>query len=382
MGVLGRGTAIRIGAFGPLSRPGIPGAGAELFRGMELAVEQVNARGELAAPLELRFEDTAGLAARGTAVVERLLRDGVDALAGEFHSVVADAIVEDIDRAGTPFVCASATIDTITQRRLPCVFRLAPPQSYGWASYADFLVSEGFRHVVTLVDDRSPYWLGGAAIVEDRLRPAAVHTTRVATAGRGAPDVAAAIAGLADPAPDMILLLVGHPEPLGSLLVELRQHALVRPAVHLGDPAGRVAFSDWWEVAQEDAVDMPCLVYARLDHLSPGGQELRQRYRGRHGHEPTFVALEGADAIFAVAEAFRHADPRRARDVCDALRHVTVRGTREDFRFTTEPSGSVHQQWRWPPVYVAACRRRGATLAEAELLWDTRAGAAIGRLRA
>src|SRR5258708_33387925 len=72
-------------------------------------------------------------------------------------SVVADAVVDPVQRSGLPFVCASATLDNITAQRLGFVFRLAPPQSYGRAIYADFLASEGFQHVVALQEDNF-YW--------------------------------------------------------------------------------------------------------------------------------------------------------------------------------------------------------------------------------
>lgn len=123
---------IRIGGLGPLSLPGIPWAGRELQDGMALAVKQLNDMGGvLGKSLTLLFEDTHGHPEVGVTAVERLLEKQVHAFAGEFHSVVADAIVEPVQLSGLPFVCASATLDTITTRRLSCVFRLAPPQSYG-----------------------------------------------------------------------------------------------------------------------------------------------------------------------------------------------------------------------------------------------------------
>ena len=140
---------IRIGGLGPLTLPGIPWAGRELRDGMNLAVQQLNhSGGVLSRQLTLLFEDTHGRPEAGVTAIEKLLDERVQVFAGEFHSVVADAVVEPMQRSGLPFVCASATLDNITARRLGFVFRLAPPQSYGWAVYADFLASEGFRHVV------------------------------------------------------------------------------------------------------------------------------------------------------------------------------------------------------------------------------------------
>jgi ABC-type branched-subunit amino acid transport system substrate-binding protein len=365
---------IRLGALGPLSRPGIPAAGEELRAAMQVAMEHVNALGTLGAPLELRFEDTAGSPARGREAVEQLVADGVCAILGEFHSVVADAIVEPIDRAGVPFICASATMDTITARRLPYVFRVAPAQSYGWRAYADFLGKETFGHVVSLTDEQNVYWARGAGTVETRLSELGVRCTRVNLAGRSPRRVAEEIVALSEPSPDIVLLLVSHPQPLGSLLRELRIKSSGRSHMRLGDPAGRVIFPDWWDVAGETAAHMPFLAYARPDRLTPEGQELRSRFRARYGREPTFVALEGCDTVLALAGAIHAAGATRPSEICAALRVTEVRGTRAAFRFSTEEQGLVHQQWRWPPVFVVTRPRRDASPTEVKLLWDASNG--------
>lgn len=169
---------IRIGGLGPLSLPGIPWAGRELRDGMTLAVKRLNASGGmLGRRLTLLFEDTHGRPEAGAAAIKKLLGEQIHAFAGEFHSVVADAIVELVQRSGLPFVCASATLDAITARRLSCVFRLAPPQSYGWRAYADFLASAGFQHVVALQEDNQ-YWNGGSRTIAARLHELGVYTSR------------------------------------------------------------------------------------------------------------------------------------------------------------------------------------------------------------
>src|SRR3970040_2661298 len=102
---------IRIGGLGPLTLPGISWAGRELKDGMSLAVQQLNhSGGVLSRQLTLLFEDTHGRPEAGVAAVEKLLGEQVHAFAGEFHSVVADAVVEPVQRSGLPFVCASATL--------------------------------------------------------------------------------------------------------------------------------------------------------------------------------------------------------------------------------------------------------------------------------
>jgi len=373
---------IRIGGLGPLTLPGISWAGRELKDGMSLAVQQLNhSGGVLSRQLTLLFEDTHGRPEAGVAAVEKLLGEQVHAFAGEFHSVVADAVVEPVQRSGLPFVCASATLDNITERRLGFVFRLAPPQSYGWAVYADFLASEGFRHVIALQEDNL-YWNNGSRAMEARLRKLGVRFTRLSV-----------VPGLADatswirqvqakqsdsPVPDILLLLMGYPEPLRSVVSEAHNAGLVPPTCFLGDPAGRTVFPDWWEIAGTDAIQVPFLSYARPARPTSNGKRISMEFNTQYGREPTFVAFEGYDSVLVLARAFEDAGTTEPSDVCDALRRMELEGTRGTIKFSTEREGVVHQQWKWPPVCVVAYSHARQAFSEADFLWDAEHGRSIG----
>jgi len=372
---------IRIGGLGPLSLPGIPWAGRELQDGMALAVKQLNDMGGvLGKSLTLLFEDTSGHPEAGVTAVERLLGKRVHAFAGEFHSVVADAIIELTQRSGLPFVCASVTLDAITARRLSFVFRLAPPQSYGWGIYADYVASEGFQHVVALQED-NPYWNNGSAAIEARLNEHGVRFTRllaaVGTASASSWMRQVKTLMSRSPAPDILLLLMAYPEPLRSVVGEARAHCLGPPACFLGDPAGRAVFPDWWEIAGTDAVQVPFLSYTRLGHLTSQGKQMWAEFEKRYRREPTFVALEGYDAIVVLAHAFEGAGTTEPTKIRDALNRIEVEGARGTIGFSTEPTGVVHQQWRWPPVCVVAYSHARQAFSEAGLLWDAEHGHAI-----
>ncbi|MGH7362629.1 MAG: ABC transporter substrate-binding protein [Candidatus Methylomirabilales bacterium] len=369
---------IRIGGLGPLSAPGILWAGWEVRDGMALAAQRINEAGGVAGrPLRILFEDTMGTPAGGLGAFQRLLRMEVHALAGEFHSVVADAVVEPVHRAGLPFVCASATLDAITARRLPSVFRVAPPKSYGWLAYAEFLVSQGFRHVVAFQEE-SLYWNRGSRVIEARLQASGVPFTRVPVPA-AAPQASGPVRQLEGmmataPAPDFVLLLVAYPEPLRSLIGELRTRGFLPAAVTLGDPAGRTVFPDWWDVTGGDATSVPFLAYARPGELAPEGRRAAEQFEREYGREPTFVALEGYDSVLALARAIEAAAGTDPSQVCEALRRLEIGGTRGPIAFSTEPEGVVHQQWRWPPVCVVAYHQPRQRFATASLLWDADRG--------
>src|SRR5438445_10814993 len=84
---------IRIGGLGPLSAQGVAWAGVDLQYGMTLAVQHLKgAGGILGQPVTLLFEDTCGRTGAGIAAIEKL-SEQVDALAGEYHSFVANAFL-------------------------------------------------------------------------------------------------------------------------------------------------------------------------------------------------------------------------------------------------------------------------------------------------
>src|SRR5438876_1208571 len=249
---------------------------------MQLAVRQINDAGGVGrSMLDLVFEDTQGLPAAGLDAVDRLARQGVDVLAGEYHSMVANAVLAEVDRLRLPFVCASATLDAITARRLSRVFRIAPPQSYGWRAYASYLVATGMSRVFAVIE----------------------HST-------------------------------------------------------------------YWEAAGADGSGIPFLAYERPGRLTARGERAARDFATAYGREPSFVALEGYDAIVVLDVGVRAAGSVDPAALCHALRHTAIQGTRGTIAFSTEPAGVVHQQWKWAPTCVVAFRAGRQRFSSSELLWD------------
>jgi ABC-type branched-subunit amino acid transport system substrate-binding protein len=150
--------AIRVGGVMPLSRPGFLEAGRHLKAGLELAVADVNGLGGVGGrPLELLIRDTGAGPAEAVAIVDELHKDGVAAIAGEYHSVVARAIAARATQLGLAFVCSSAVLDSLTDEPSRWVARLAPAQSHCWRVYAEFLVRVGYRRVA-LISQPDRYW--------------------------------------------------------------------------------------------------------------------------------------------------------------------------------------------------------------------------------
>lgn len=363
---------IRVGALAPLSPPGMVAAGEELRAGVELAVRHLAGQGR---QIELIWGDTGGQRELAREVVTRLIKDGVQAFLGEFHSLVADAIVEPIDAAGIPFVCASATLDAITARRLPHVFRLSPLQSVGWRVFADSVVTAGYPRAI-IAAEASTYWSAGADVLSTRFAGRGVEVGRLAaagmTAGVLADAVEAALPGSKGRA--MLVPLVGYPEPFAALAAELERRRLFAGRLVLGDPAGRPALPDWWRHLGQLGVGVPFLAYARPGKLTPLGQELAAGFIRETGREPGFVALEAMDAVLAFGAALEAAGSGEPESVAAALREIETAGTRVPLRFTTTDEPAVHQQLRWAPMCVVDHPIEGAPPSSARILYEPGVG--------
>ena len=340
--------AVRVGAFAPLSSPGLVPAGRHLRTGLELGVEDFNQAGGVDGGLvELMMGDTQGTPGRATAFLHDLDAEGVVAVVGEFHSAVARPLAELAHSLGLPFVCSCATLDKLTSGPTDCVARLAPPQSYGWRVYAEYLLASGLQHVALAITP-DEYWSSGAAVLEARLRQDGALCTRVEVTDRPAPAVADQLAEL--DAVEALLLLTGYPEPSAGIVRAVRSdgrfdHVLV------GDPAGRAEFPEWSQLLGRAGLGVPYLRYLPPS-LDEFGTSVASRLAERLGEAPSFVALEGYDTIRVVGEGLRLAGADREH-LAHALRSVRVAGTRGLLHFTRTPGVPV-LQWVWPPVQVAA----------------------------
>ncbi|MFI6473174.1 ABC transporter substrate-binding protein [Streptomyces sp. NPDC050516] len=339
------GSAVRIGALVPLTRPGWAEAGQHLLAGLELGVREVNDGGGIGGrPLELVVRDTAADPEKAAAAVDELARLGVAALAGEYHSVVARAAAARADALGLPFLCSSAVLDALTDRPTDQVARLAPAQSHGWRLYADFLLGAGHRRIAVAIQP-SVYWASGTGILRDHLAP---HGATVVELDANALTPTALCDALVDSAASALLLLVGHPDPAVPIVKAVRQDRRLAGLL-VGAPAGQPEFASWATLLGADGAAIPFLRYLP-ERLGPLGARVETALRERLAEAPSFVAFEGYDAIAVLADVLRSEGADRAR-IAASWPHVAVEGTRGKIRFSRTPGISVWQ-WTRPPVQV------------------------------
>ncbi|MFD9824957.1 ABC transporter substrate-binding protein [Streptomyces violascens] len=339
------GSAVRIGALVPLTRPGWTEAGQHLLAGLELGVREVNDAGGIGGrPLELVVRDTAADPEKAAAAVDELAGLGVAALAGEYHSVVARAAASRADALGLPFLCSSAVLDALTDRPTDRVARLAPAQTHGWRIYADFLLGAGHRRTAVATQP-SVYWASGTRILRDHLAPRGGTVVELDT---GALTPEAVCDALVDSGATALLLLVGHPDPAVPVVTAVRRDQRLAEIL-IGAPAGQPEFTSWAALLGDDGAAIPFLRYLP-ERLGPLGARVEAALRERLGEAPSFVAFEGYDTVAVLAEVLRSHGTDRSR-IAASWPCVAIEGTRGKIRFSRTPGISVWQ-WAWTPVQV------------------------------
>ncbi|MEU8791358.1 ABC transporter substrate-binding protein [Streptomyces sp. NPDC048643] len=339
------GSAVKIGALVPLTRPGWVESGRNLLAGLELAVRDVNEAGGIAGrPLELVVRDTAADPHRAAAAVDELALLGVAALAGEYHSVVARTAAARADALGVPFLCSSAVLDALTEQPTDWVARLAPPQSRGWQLYADFLLGAG-RGRIAVAAQQSVYWSSGTGILREYVT---ARGGSVVELDMAALTPSAVCEELVENGATALLLLVGHPEPAVPIVQAVRRDQRLTE-IMIGAPAGQPELAEWKQLLGSEGAAIPFLRYLP-ERLSPLGVRVEAALRERLTQEPSFVAFEGYDTVIVLADMLRtHGTDRR--HIADAWPRIGVEGTRGLIRFSRTPGISVWQ-WAGTPIQV------------------------------
>jgi ABC-type branched-subunit amino acid transport system substrate-binding protein len=338
-------SSIQIGALLPLTRPGWVAAGRHLLAGLEVAIRDVNDAGGIdGTPLELLVRDTAADPEKAVSAVDELAAMGVAALAGEYHSVVARAAAARADVLGVPFLCSSAVLDALTERPTECVARLAPAQSHGWRIYADFLFGAGHSRIAVAAD-ASVYWASGVRILRDYL---SARGGSVIDLDMRVLAPAAVCDEVVDTRATVLLLLVGYPEPVVSIVKSVRRDQRLAD-IMMGAPAGQPEFAEWASLLGADGAGIPFLRYMPR-RLGPLGTRVDTALRERLLEAPSFVAFEGYDTVAVLADVLRSTKGQRPR-VPKYWPRVAVEGTRGKIQFSRMPGIGVWQ-WAWAPIQI------------------------------
>lgn len=369
---------IRLGALYPLSGPQGP-YGSEELRGVETAVELFNARGGLRGrPVELEVESAPDIKT-GWRMAHRLARSGIPAIIGSYGSTLSLAASEVAHREGVLYWETGAVADLVTSRRYPEVFRTGPSGATLATQAARFAVEvlaprfgiprDALKVAVVYEDD--PYGASiGAGIRAEAgrlgFRPAGSHpydpavedfSRIVSSLSRARPDVVIAATYLHDGARFREALLRAR-LPIKALIGKCAAFYTQAMAQLLGPKIEGVFVADKPQGLAPEALRPEGL---RLD------EELRFRYRHRHGRQPDAAAYMGFSGAWTLlahvlprARSLALADLRRAALELDLPEGSLPNGSGVRFAAPADPMAGQNLRalgvvWQWQrgkPVLV------------------------------
>ena len=134
---------VKVGVVLPLSGK-LAETGADLKRGLEFAVEEINAAGGIkslgGAKIVLVFGDSAGKPETGAAEAERLItEEKVVAMLGSYQSAVTKTVSEVCERYHVPMLNPESTSPTLTARGYKWFFRTTPHDEMFAKQHVDFV---------------------------------------------------------------------------------------------------------------------------------------------------------------------------------------------------------------------------------------------------
>jgi branched-chain amino acid transport system substrate-binding protein len=172
------GQTYKIAFQGPLSGDNAQ-LGINEVNGVQLAIDQANASGDLDFKLEMVKADDQGSPEQApTAAAQVLQDDAVLGVVGPSFSGATKAIGATYGDAGLSFISPSATNPTLSEQGFPTFHRIVPSDNVEGSQAADLFAAKGYKKVV-VIDDLSDYGKGVADELQRGLESKNVEVQRI-----------------------------------------------------------------------------------------------------------------------------------------------------------------------------------------------------------
>jgi len=302
---------IKIGVLFPLSGEMADGGG-DNKRGVELATEEINAAGGIAAlggaKLELIFGDTQGVPDIGVQEAERLIKEeGVVALVGTWQSSVAKPATQVAEQLETPFIVNMAIADIITERGFRYTFRVCPKARFYGRDQVRFLTDlddlAGYPvRRVALLYENTDFGTSTALAQKKALQEYGLElVAEVSYVAEGVTDLSSEVAQILAADPDAILEVTY----LNDSILIARALADAGAKLPVVDTAGGTVFPEYIEALGPLAEGT--LTIAEYSKYAPGAKELSDRFRARFGVDITGNSAYAYQAMFVLKDALERA---------------------------------------------------------------------------
>jgi branched-chain amino acid transport system substrate-binding protein len=302
---------VKIGVGGPITG-GSAAFGAQLKKGAEQAVEDINAAGGiLGQKLTLVVGDDRADPKEGVSVANKFVGDGVKFVVGHFNSGVTMPASKVYEENGILEVTPAATNPQVTERKMWNIFRTCGRDDQQ-GGIAGGIVAERFKGKrVAVIHDKTTYGQGLADETRKAMNAKGLKEIFYEGVNKDDKDFSALVSKLKAAKPDLVYW--GGLHDTGGLIVrQARDGGLVAPFM-----GGDGITDDEFAVIAGPGAEGTLMTFSPDPRKNPANKEIVEVFR-KKGFEPqayTLYSYAAMQIIKQAAEQAKSLDPKKVADV-------------------------------------------------------------------
>lgn len=324
----GHAASIKVGALFPFSGP-LALLGQESFRGVELAVEEINAKGGIQGGKKIEIVKGDGLDPnQAVGEARRLISvDGAQAIFGTYASTIAISASQVAELAGIPYFELGAISDPITERKFKYTFR-TNPTSKGFAftsidsiidAVAPAMKADPKKLRIAIIHEDSLYGTTVSGYQKQRAKEKGLNVVEVMPYSKSIVDMSSLILRLKGAKVDVVLQTSYQNDTV--LFLRQMKEAGFKPKAVIG-AGGGYSMKDTVVALgasnMEGALDVDFTQLNTNPKAAPGIKEFGKRYQAKYGTAPksghSLTNYFGAKAFISAMDKARSMDKDAIRE--------------------------------------------------------------------
>ncbi|WP_042346968.1 ABC transporter substrate-binding protein [Bacillus massiliigorillae] len=321
---------LKIGALFPLTG-NLALLGEESYRGVELAIEQINKKGGVAGgkKIELVKGDAPDADAAQSEANRLINRENVQTIVGSYSSGIAHAASEMTERNGVLFWEYGAVADSITERGYKYVLRTNPPASYLSKTHIDFIKNYVAENIgkdlgnlkVAIAHEDSSY---GTTIADEAVKLAKKEGIKIVSTqpyAAASNDLSSVVLNIKKSKPD-VLIVVSYLNDAILFHRQCKELGLDVPVV-IGSGGGHdmAGFIEGVGDIGDGIFNVAFPQYEINHEYTPGIEEFIELYKAKYGEGPrsghSLVHYMGTNVLLDLIDEVGEINPDKLRDVAN-----------------------------------------------------------------
>ena len=339
---------VKIAHAGPTSG-GIAHIGKDTENGVRLAIEDLNAQNVTIGGKKVRFElmpeDDAGDPRQATAVAQKLCDAKVAGVIGHLQSGTSIPASSVYNRCGIPHITAAATNPDLTKPGYNTTYRLIANDNALGAALALFAADALKLKTVAIVDDRTAYGQGVAAVFKATAIQKGLKVVGEEFTNDKATDFMAILTSLKAKNPDAVFY-GGLDAQAGPMLRQMEQLGLSNVKYFGGDA---LCTEKLPELASKAATlkNVTCATGGTSLAKLKGGAEWKKRYDAKFPGQFQIYSPYAYDATFVLVDAMKRANSTDPKVYVPFIAKTQYKGLTANIAFTpkgelTTPAVTLH----------------------------------------